>query len=340
MTRFFLPTAQTHRKARISARTISRAALTAARRRGALGAKNALTRSAGCHKSCPADAKMTSAHLLVLLAVVHANENGLARTPPMGWRSPQQRGRRASGARRRRGAAAATTTWIVRGPKRGFDGLVDAADARPSAPELPRSRGPRTRARRAGWNLYGRDVDQDLIEKIMDGMVDRSRTVDDAPRPSGRPRPSALLRRFKEDATSIIADAASVGSNGSRRKRRRLSAGADVSPRSGLLGRGPRRQLAVVRRLRRLHVSRRDRRAGREHDAVSRHEGDDGPRAFAGPHGGLVRSAAPVSEARGVVAATIATTQVTTASAPTPRPTRRSSTKATSPRTLAARIFL
>ena len=50
---------------------------------------------------------MTSAHLLVLLAVVHANENGLARTPPMGWRSPQQRGRRASGARRRRGAAAA-----------------------------------------------------------------------------------------------------------------------------------------------------------------------------------------------------------------------------------------
>ena len=31
---------------------------------------------------------------------------------------------------------------------------------------------------RAGWNLYGKNVDQDLIEAVMDGMADASRTVD------------------------------------------------------------------------------------------------------------------------------------------------------------------
>merc|ERR1711865_961712 len=56
--------------------------------------------------------------LAVFGHVASANENGLARTPPMGWRS---------------------------------------------------------------WNLYGANVNQDLIEKIMDGMVSKKRSVDGVP---------------------------------------------------------------------------------------------------------------------------------------------------------------
>merc|ERR1711934_1319437 len=53
-----------------------------------------------------------------LVIFTHANDNGLARTPPMGWRS---------------------------------------------------------------WNLYGANVNQDLITGIMDGMVSRKRSVDGQP---------------------------------------------------------------------------------------------------------------------------------------------------------------
>ena len=55
--------------------------------------------------------------VLLLVAGVCANENGLARRPPMGWRS---------------------------------------------------------------WNLFGAAVDQRLMERVMAGLVDRSRLVDGA----------------------------------------------------------------------------------------------------------------------------------------------------------------
>merc|ERR1712070_108503 len=63
-------------------------------------------------------AKMRCAILLALSATALANDNGLAKLPPMGWRS---------------------------------------------------------------WNLYGANVNQQLIEGIMDGMVKKTRTVDGKP---------------------------------------------------------------------------------------------------------------------------------------------------------------
>ena len=59
-----------------------------------------------------------TAGLVGLLRPVAANDNGLAQTPPLGWRS---------------------------------------------------------------WNLYGANVNQALIQSIMDGMIDKSRTVNGVP---------------------------------------------------------------------------------------------------------------------------------------------------------------
>jgi len=61
---------------------------------------------------------LVAAVAAALAVIAHAGDNGLARTPPLGWRS---------------------------------------------------------------WNLYGGNVNQEKIEKIMDGMVSKKRTVDGVP---------------------------------------------------------------------------------------------------------------------------------------------------------------